>query len=168
MYYKITDKTSEKYKELYTIRKEEIAIEERNQAKIRERFPDWNNNYVGYKGQQNMGRVTTYVGLGFDDKEKVNLKEWKEHKEYKGFYKPNRRTKAGKEVDKFLNELETSSYFKVKYILGYEDLERFRFPYFEIGKDGNLYLYLDDNCATTKEFIEITSVEFKKALELED
>ncbi len=164
MYYKITDKTSEKYKKLYTIRKEEIAMDERNEAKLKERFPDWNGMFVGYMGQQNMGRVTTYLALGFDNKDKVNPKEWRESKEHKGLYEPNRRTKSGKEIGKILNELESSSCLKIRRIFNATECGRFTFPYIEIGGDDNLYIYIDDKWKPSEELIEITSAEFNAAL----
>ncbi len=167
MYYKITNKESEKYQKLYALRKEELAIEDRNEAKLKERFPDWNGEYLGRSGQQNFSRVTVYTGLGFDDKEKVNLKEWKEHKEHKGFYIPYLRTKAGKEIEKFLRELEQSCYWKAKDIIGYETYHRSVFPYIEIGEDDILYVYLDDKITPSEEFVEITRIEFSTALGME-
>ncbi len=166
MYYKVTDKTSEKYKKLYKLRKKELAMEERNRKKVEERFPDWNGAYIGFTGQQNFDRVTTYSALGFDDKTKVDSKVWVEDKKHKGIYRPNRRTKVGKEVSSFLRGLECSSYWKAKYIIGYETFHRSVFPYIEIGKDENLYVYLDQKIKPSEEFIEITSVEFNTALGL--
>ena len=42
---------------------------------------------------------------------------------------------------------------------------RFIFPYIEIGSDG-LYCYFDDKMKLPSVFIEITSVEFNKALNI--
>ncbi len=166
MYYKITDKTSEKYKKLHDLRKEELAIEERNEAKLKERFPNWNGKYLGRSGQQNFNRVTTYSGLGFDENNKINPKEWRESKKHKGFYEPYLRTKAGREVAKFLKNLERSCFWEAKDIIGFETYHRISFPYIEIGKDDILYIYLDDKIKPSEEFVEITSVEFKTALGL--
>ena len=43
---------------------------------------------------------------------------------------------------------------------------RFIFPYIEIGSGGGLYCYFDDKMKIPSDFIEITSVEFNKALNI--
>ena len=169
MYYKLIDKESTLYKNLYDMRVKELQIEKDNAERIKQRYPKWNDQFLGRKGQQNFNRVTTYLGLGFDSEQDVDPKEFKSSKDYKGLYEPNRRTKKGKESKAFFDSLGRSSYSSLMNILSNEGIDnvygRFIFPYIEIGSDG-LYCYFDDRMKLPSVFIEITSVEFKKALNI--
>lgn len=169
MYYKLIDKESALYKKLYDMRAKELQIEKDNVERIKQRYPKWNDQFLGRKGQQNFDRVTIYRGLGFDSEQDVDPKEFKPSKDYKGLYEPNRRTKKGKECKAFFYGLGRSSYFLLMDILSNEGVGnvygRFIFPYIEIGSDG-LYCYFDDRMKLPSVFIEITSVEFNKALNI--
>jgi len=169
MYYKLIDKESALYKKLYDMRAKELQIEKDNVERIKQRYPKWNDEFWGRKGQQNYSRVTTYLGLGFNSEQDVDLKEFSPSKEHKGLYKPNLRTKKGKECKAFFNNLGESSYFLLMDILADGGVDnvygRFIFPYIEIGSDG-LYCYFDDKMKLPSVFIEITSVEFNKALNI--
>ena len=169
MYYKLIDKESTLYKNLYDMRVKELQIEKDNAERIKQRYPKWNDQFLGRKGQQNFNRVTTYLGLGFDSEQDVDPKEFKSSKDYKGLYEPNRRTKKGKESKAFFDSLGRSSYSSLMNILSNEGIDnvygRFIFPYIEIGSDG-LYCYFDDRMKLPSVFIEITSVEFNKALNI--
>lgn len=169
MYYKLIDKESTLYKNLYDMRVKELQIEKNNVERIKQRYPKWNDQFLGRKGQQNFNRVTTYLGLGFDSEQDVDPKEFKSSKDYKGLYEPNRRTKKGKESKAFFDSLGRSSYSSLMNILSNEGIDnvygRFIFPYIEIGSDG-LYCYFDDKMKLPSVFIEITSVEFNKALNI--
>lgn len=172
MYYKLIDKESVLYKKLYNLRIKELQIEEDNAERIRQRYPKWNNCFIGRKGQQNFNRVTTYSGLGFNSEQDVDLTEFKPSKDFNGIYEPNKKTKRGRECYAFFRNLDKSSYFKfIDIIAAATDNDptyynRFVFPYLEIGSDDNLYCYFDDKMNLPKEFIEITSIEFDKALNI--
>ena len=170
MYYKLIDKESALYKKLYDMRAKELQIEKDNVERIKQRYPKWNDQFLGRKGQQNYIRVTTYLGLGFNSEQDVDLKEFSPSKEYKGLYKPNLRTKKGKECKAFFNSLGESSYFLLMDILADGGVDnvygRFIFPYIEISSDDGLYCYFDDKMKLPSDFIEITSVEFNKALNI--
>ena len=169
MYYKLIDKESALYKKLYDMRAKELQIEKDNVERIKQRYPKWNDEFLGRKGQQNYSRVTTYLGLGFNSEQDVDLREFKPSKDCKGLYEPNRRTKKGKECKAFFDSLGRSSYSSLMNILANEGVDnvygRFIFPYIEIGSDG-LYCYFDDKMKLPSDFIEITSVEFNKALNI--
>lgn len=160
MYYKLENKESKIYKKLFDFRKNELRIEASNETKIKERYPNWNGEYVGYRGQQQTSRVNTYVGLGFYDSNSINPKEFKKNEEYNGIYMPNKKTQKGKDAAKFLTDLETSSFFKLRNMLGMELMGQYCFPFIEIGIDDVIACYFDDKYTPSEEFIEITSKEF--------
>ena len=170
MYYKLIDKESALYKKLYDMRVKELQIEKDNVERIKQRYPKWNDQFLGRKGQQNLGRVTRYRGLGFDSERDVDLREFKPSKNYKGLYEPNTRTKKGKECKAFFDSLGRGSYSSLMNILSNEDADNiygsFVFPYIEISSDDGLYCYFDDKMKLPSDFIEITSVEFNKALNI--
>ena len=166
MYYKITNKDSNVYKELYALRTKEIEIEEENKESILNVVGrDW-ENYLGRNGQQNLWRVTRYTGFAFKNPDRLPPKTWKQHKEYHDIYVPDPRTKNGKIIKKFLDELPHSSFHKVFSILECEPYGQFAFPYVEIGKDDVIILYMsdcfNDKLKKNKDIIEITSVEFNE------
>lgn len=168
MYYKIENKECEVYKKLHKMRTEELRIEEENKQLITEKTGlNW-ENFLGHKGQQQFGRVTTYNGFVFTEPEKVNLKIWKLHSEYKDCFVPNNRTKLGREMNDFLNNgLNKGHWFNDVYDnLGIESpMGRFTFPYVEICND-IIVLYLDDKTVLADEnIIEITSKEAKSLLD---
>ena len=171
MYYKLIDKESALYKKLYDMRVKELQIEKDNVERIKQRYPKWNDRFLGRKGQQNYNRVSSYYGIGFDSERDVDLREFKPSKDYKGLYEPNRRTKKGKECKAFFDSLGRSSYSSLMNILANEGVDnvygRFIFPYIEIGSDG-LYCYFDDKMKLPSDFIEITSIEFNKALNVKN
>lgn len=172
MYYKLIDKESALYKKLYNLRTKELQIEKDNAEQIKQRYPKCNDEFFGHKGQQNYSRVTIYLGLGFNSEQDVDLKEFSPLKEYKGLYKPNLRTKKGKECKAFFDSLGRSSYSSLMNILADEGVDniynRFMFPYIEIGSDDGLYCYFDDRMKLPSIFIEITSVEFNRALNIKN
>lgn len=169
MYYKIVDKNSKLYKDLYNLRKEELEIERKNKEAIKEVIgSDW-ESFLGQCGQQNYWRVTTYTGFAFKRPDRLPEKTWKQHKEYHDIYVPDTRTKNGKQMKKFLEELKRSSITKVFSILGCELCGQFTFPFVEIGKDDIIVFYMserfNDTLRKNKDIIEITSKEFDEILD---
>lgn len=169
MYYKIVDKNSKLYKDLYNLRKEELEIERKNKEAIKKVIgSDW-DDFLGKGGQQNYWRVTTYSGFAFKNPKNLPEKTWKQHKEYPSIYVPNTRTKNGKKMESFLKELQHSSITKVFSILGCELCGQFTFPFVEIGKDDVIVFYMterfNDTLRKNKDVIEITSKEFDEILD---
>lgn len=167
MYYKITNKNSKVYKDLFKLRSKELKIEEENKKAINEKVGlDW-TKFLGNPGQQNFNRVTNYIGFKFIEPEKVDPKIWKLHKDYDGVFIPNRKTKLGREMSSFIfNGLKGSSFDNVFEILNIESGNKFIFPYIEIIDDNIIILLLDDNHEPDNEnIIEIIKKEFTSLFE---
>jgi len=165
MFYKIINQDSEVFKQLHQMRLEETQMQEKNEKTIQEKIGLEYQNFLGHNGQQNFRRLRMYDGFEFKDPDKVCLKTWKLHPNYKTFFIPNRRTKLGREMAYFLNnELEFSWFQRPLEILKIEETNRFRFPYVEILGD-EIILCLDDNhIPTDKNVIEITKREFNEII----
>ncbi len=168
MYYKITDKESELYKKLHTLRTKELQLEESNKKLIKEIVGDDWNWFVGRMGQQNINRCTQYSGFQFRHPENLPPKAWVLDKEYgdKGVYVPNRRSKAGKEISEKLSRMPHSSMFDVFEILECEIGGRFTIPYVEICKSGEIIVYMDDKYDLEKNFNEVIEITKREAEEL--
>jgi len=166
MYYKIENKECEAYKKLHEMRTKEHQMAKDNIDAINERVGlDW-ETYLGYSGQQQFGRVTTYEGFKFKEPEKVDLKIWKQHSEHKDIFVPNKKTKLGREMAEFLLNGLKGHYFSIVFdCLGIEHpMRRFTFPYVEICGDV-IVLYLDEKTELTDEnIIEITTKDAKLLL----
>lgn len=166
MYYKITNKESKVYQELYALRTKELQIEEDNIKAIEEKTGlTWDSTF-GHHGQQTFRRVSGYSGFEFKETDKIDLKIWKQHKEHPTVYVPNTRTKLGREMQEFLNNgLKGSNYHRVLEILELESLRRFSFPFVEIVGE-ELIVFLDNSHEPKDEnVIEITKKEFQSLRE---
>lgn len=162
MYYKIEDKKSKIYQDLLKLRNEELEIEKQNIKSIEEKAGLKWKKYLGRTGQQNFRRVTQYQGFEFINQNELDLKIWKEDNNYPGIFVPNRRTKAGREMQEFLcNGLKGSMYSIVFEILKIDDPRSFTFPYVEICDDIIIIFLGDKQEPTDKEIIEITKKEFE-------
>lgn len=169
MYYKVENKDSRLYKSLYELRAKELEIEKSNNEAVKNIVGnDW-DNFLGQDGQQNYWRVTQYTGFAFKHPDRLPPKTWKQHKEHSGFYVPDARTKNGKIIKKFLDELPHSSINSVFKILGCELGGLFIFPFIEIGKNDVIVVYMsdrfDNNLRNLKDLVEITSKEFEQLVE---
>lgn len=164
MFYKIINKQSKVYNELKSLREEELKIEDRNTRKIVKECGSNFSDYLGYTGQQNLFRVTSYIGFKFNDISKINLKAWKLSKEHLGVFIPYKRTKVGRKMSDLLqNGLEHSSYKKVFNILKLPSLRKFQFPYIEVMNNGLILIALGNNHKPNiDDVIEITETEFDK------
>lgn len=166
MYYKITNKDSDVYKQLYDLRTKEQEIEKKNRETVKEMIGQGFTHFIGQAGQQNFHRVTQYSGFEFKHPEKLPQKVWVLDKQYgdRGGYVPNRRTKAGREMLEKLRTLPHSSIIEVFRILKCEMSGKFIFPYVEIGKEDVIVLFMsdrfDDVLSQNKDIIEITEREF--------
>lgn len=161
MYYKILNKECEVYKKLHELRTKELQIGIENEKAIKEKVVLEYKTFLGQSGQQNFDRVTRCDGFAFLKTENVDLDIWKEHRDYKGIYIPNKKTKQGKEMAKFLSSgLKRSSIIDLFDILGFQFNGTFTFPFLEIKKDV-IILYLGSSQEPTdKNIIEITKKEF--------
>ena len=169
MYYQITNKESKTYKALFELRTKEIQIEKDNKEAVRNMVGnDW-DEFLGQNGQQNFQRCTQYTGFAFKHPDRLPAKTWKQHKEFPDIYVPDNRTKNGKLIRKFLDELPHSSIIDVFRILGCELGGRFAYPYVEICPDESIVFYMSERYHETltknKDIVEITSSAFEKLLE---
>jgi hypothetical protein len=163
MYYKVTDKNCEIYKNLFSLRKQEIKFDEQNLKEVQEKVKiDW-IDFDGNVSQKSYTRVIEYYGFKFTYPNQVDLTIWKRNKEKNGFYYPNKRTKKGREMDYFLNNgLKKSDFRKILKILDidFEYGVMPNYPYLELFGD-TLLMYLGDATKVRhKDVIEITSEEY--------
>lgn len=169
MYYKIVNKECEVYQKLYAQRKKELEAQENNNKLLAEHIPyEW-EKFNGYRNQS-YGRIPMYLGFYFKNPDEVDLKTWKESKDQKGLFYPNKRYKAGRDMNDFLvKSLKRFSFHHIWEILGIKDTEgEHSVPYMEIEGEVIL-LYLDEKQEpedkenvieiTKKEFLEISNVE---------
>ena len=96
MYYKMTNTSCEKYKQLRAFREEEIKIEKENRKAIEKIVRHPFDKFVGHSGQSSFERVTRWRGFVFTDTTNINERIWKTNKEFPDAYFPNRRYKEGK------------------------------------------------------------------------
>lgn len=169
MYYKIENKESKYYKALYELRKNEKQIESDNLALLKEKIGlEWDGLF-GVSGQQHFSRVTQYMGFKFKDADKVDPKVWVRDGKYNFVFVPNLKTKAGRDMRDFLNNMKGSCYINVHEAIGHKEcLSRFTFPFLEIGKDDVVYLFIDEQIEPeSPDFIEVTKSDFIAALKSE-
>ena len=164
MYYKIENKESEVYKNLYDLRTKELQIAKENISAIEQKTGLTFTTYFGNSGQQNFWRVPQFKGFIFDEPDKVCSKTWNTHETNSDTFIPNRKTKLGREMAEFLsNGLQSSNYNQVFDILSIEHSDRFTFPYVEIVGD-LVVLYLKNDEPVDENVIEITKKEFDALL----
>lgn len=161
MYYKITNKKSKIYKDLFEFRKKEKSIDKRNSRLIQEKSGSTFKNYLGFPPQTGLIRTRHYVAFDFEQPENLDDKTWKKNKDHEELYEPYLRTKKGREMNEFINNLERTSYWDLKELIGLDSLHKFHTPDVYIVEDDVLIMYLDPRHIPEDEnFIEITSVEF--------
>ena len=166
MYYKVVNKDSEVYKSLLSQRERERTADARNKSKIEELLGFKWSSFYGRMGYQNLFRTTTYSAFN-PEEGAVITKAVRPCKEYEGAYKPNARTKSGKELQNFLQYgMETFNFNKILKILGIKDdrIGKFTIPFMEeVG--GVILLYLDERDEPAdKNVIEVTKEEFDALL----
>ncbi len=166
MYYKITDPEREDFKKFKELREKELAMEARNQEKVKERVGGFASLY-GHLGQQNVRRVTQYKGFVFEDGHEPDKSLLKHLKD--GIWVPNRRTKKGRDLDEFLlNGLEGSFYDEPYEILGMERPRgQFTFPYVEAFDTVVILWFGPGKEIRRRGLTEITKKEFEEILKSE-
>ena len=161
MYYKIENKECEVYKKLHEFRLQELQIEKDNLEAIKKKINIKFENFYGYRGQICFQRINQYAGFEFTELDKIDHKIWNRLKENLNIFIPNKRTKQGRDISNFLsNELKSSSFFKLRNLLGLETNRNMKFPFLDIENDV-IILYLDDKVEIKDEnIIEITKKMF--------
>lgn len=163
MYYKITNTASEVYQKLHAMRTQERQWEIDNRKAIEAKTGNTWERYIGRGGQQTFNRVSNYSGFVFSNTDNICPKTWKQDKDLPSAYVPNMRTKAGKEMSKFLNNLPGHHFGIVFKILGLErPMGRLTFPFVEISAE-TIILFLDHSLTpTSDDLVEITKKEFEE------
>lgn len=161
MYYKIENKNSELYKALRTQREKEIENDKRNRELIEEKIPQEWAGFWGIGGQQNFNRTPEYRGFGFNNPSDLSDVIWVEKKGNPGIYIPNKRTKGGKEMAEFLDNLGGYRFTLIFEIFGIDFPQgKFSFPFIEIVGD-IIIIFMDDQFDLKDEdLVEITRTEF--------
>lgn len=158
MYYKIVNKGSSIYQKMVEQREKELKAKEENKKLLRQHIPYAYEKFSGFT-DQGVRRVPIPVGFYFLNPEEVDLTVWKEDAKRKGLFYPSKRTKAGKEMQNFLNSLKSYSAFRLLNEIGIDYYDEFHTPFLEIAGDV-VVVYLDDKHEPKDEnFIEITKKE---------
>lgn len=162
MFYKIINNNSEVYNNMADFLLKENMINENNKKRLLEKIPyKWESSW-GNSSQQDFIRTITYSGFKFLNADEVDKKVWKMRDD--GYWFPNLRTKAGKEMERFLNSVEKTHYNDLLEIVKCNYfLSRFKFP-FALQCNDTIILSLDDQLTPLPEedIIEITYKEFKE------
>lgn len=116
IYYKVTDTKSDMYKECSEFLQHEAELRKAQKEAIEARVPKFKN----YRGTKGFDRIVTFIGFIFDEPEKLDPKEWKtELVEGYPLSTPNKRTKKGKELMKFLRSFERTNCWDAEDLLAH-------------------------------------------------
>lgn len=160
IYYKITDKESDLYKKLYEQRTMELEVHKQNQVILAKLIPYKWDIYSGHR-DNSFSRIPRYFGFKFENPEEVDMKVWKRDSNHPEIFIPNKRTKAGKEMQKAISNLKCFSFMKIMDILDIKDYCRhFAIPTLEIADDTVLVSVDDRHKLTQQDAIMITMDEF--------
>lgn len=158
MYYKITNQQSDIYKELREQREKELVAIAENKELLKKHIPYEYQKFAGFT-DQGTRRITVPVGFYFIHPEEVDMTVWREDSKRPGLFYPSKRTKKGKEMQKFLDSLKSFSCHRLWEKLGVEYIGEFYTPFLELSKDV-IVLHLDDKQRPKgEELIEITRKE---------
>lgn len=160
MYYKITDKESKVFKSCHELDEKIKRIDKENITKVEE--------FTGLKYAQRLGgfgfsltfRITGIIPVD----NSVYGDEWKRDTNYPGVIIPNRKTKRGKEIEKFFKDLESVFYTEIYDALYLPDSgsSRFKIPNI-VGNKNIVLIFLDDQFNPQNDgLIEITRTEYLK------
>lgn len=114
-YYKVEDTNSELFKNASEFLNMEQELRDIQKKAVEEKVPKFSQ----YRGIRGFTRISQYEGFVFDDQENIDEKVWKT-KEVDGkmLSTPNLRTKAGKEMKKFLKSFKRTTCWDVDHLLG--------------------------------------------------
>lgn len=116
-YYKVTDQNSELFKKSSEFLAMEDELRDKQKKAIRERVP----KFTEFRGERGFNRILRYKGFVFEDVESIDPKVWvTKLTDGKLCSTPNKRTKAGKEMDKFLKEFKRTNCWDVDKLLNIE------------------------------------------------
>lgn len=168
-YYKVTDTKCDLYKECSEFLHHEEELRKAQLEAIKARVPKFEKSLE----EKGFDRIETFKGFVFDEPEKLDPKEWKtELVDGYMLSKPNKRTKKGKELIKFLHSFKRTNCWDVDRLLNIEkqSILGSYYPADLFQFNDTIYIFIDKKCRKTFEhendgFIEITLGEMEKAIE---
>ena len=169
IFYKVENKDSELFKKASEFLKVEDRLREEQKAAIEAKMP----KFTTYRGQKGFNRIVRFTGFVFDDQQNIDPKVWKtEEKDGKMLSTPNRRTKVGREMYKFLNSFDRTTMWDVDRLLGIEKQSIFGsfIPANLFKFNDRIYILIDEQFReefekNNTDIIEITRGEMIKAMD---
>ena len=168
IYYKVENKDSALFKKVSEFLAMEDRLREEQKAAIEAKVP----KFKMYRGKKGFNRIVRFTGFVFDDSQNIDSKVWIT-KEIDGemLSIPNRKTKAGREMDKFLNCFKRTTMWDVDRLLGIGEESIFGrfYPANFFKFNDRIYIFIDSHFRGAFEkkntdFIEITHGEITKAI----
>ena len=160
IFYKITNTECDIYYKLKAQREEELKVAKENKEFLERNIPYKYERYCGYTNQ-GARRIPIAVGFYFVNPEEVDTRGWREDVKRRGLYFPNKRTKAGRDMQALVDHQRGFSGFKLLDMLEIDYYGEFSCPQMWVEK-GVVLVALDDNHHPKDEnLIEITRGEFE-------
>lgn len=169
IFYKVENKDSELFKKASEFLEVEDRLREEQKAAIEAKVP----KFKTYRGAKGFNRIVRFTGFVFEDQQNIDPKVWKtEEKDGKMLSTPNRRTKVGREMYKFLNSFDRTTAWDVDRVLGIEKEMIFGsfYPANLFNFNDRIYIWIDSKFRAEFEknntdIIEITHGEMEKAID---
>ena len=169
IYYKVENKDSELFKKASEFLAVEDRLRKEQKAAIEAKVP----KFKTYRGAKGFNRIVRFTGFVFDDLQNIDSKVWKtEEVNGEMLSTPNRRTKVGREMYKFLNSFERTTMWDVDRLLGIEKAGIFGsfYPANLFKFKDIIYILIDSQFRDAFEknntdIIEITYGEMEKAID---
>lgn len=160
IFYKITNIECGIYCKLKAQREKELKAIKENKEFLERNIPYKYKRYCGYT-DQGARRIPIAVGFYFLHPEEVDTKVWREDAKRAGLYFPNKRTKAGRDMQAVIDCQRGFSGFKLLDMLGIDYYGEFSCPQMWVEK-GVVLIALDDKHQPKDEnLIEITRNELE-------
>ena len=168
-YYKVENKESDLYKRTSEFLAKEDQLRDFQKKSIIAKVPKFSE----YKGERGFNRIIRFTGFAFDNPQDIDPKVWKTKKVGgKMLSVPYLRTKAGREMDKFLRSFETTTVWDVDALLRINNKEicgEF-YPANLFKYNDCVYILLDTQYRevfekNNSDFIEITYGDIKNAID---
>lgn len=168
-YYKVTYQSCELFKKASEFLAMENQLRANQKKAIEERVP----KFTTYRGERGFNRILRYMGFVFENVDDIDPKTWvTKLVDGKMCSTPNKRTKAGKAMDKFLREFKRTTCWDVDRLLNIEkqSINGSFYPADLFQHNDTIYIFIDSQYRKTFEaendgFIEITLGEMEKAID---
>lgn len=160
IFYKITNTDCDIYRKLKSQREEELKVSEENKEFLEKNIPYKYERYCGYTNQ-GARRIPIAIGFYFLHPKEVDMKVWREDAKRAGLYFPNKRTKAGCDMQKLIDRQRGFSGFKLLDMLGIDYYGEFSCPQMWIEKEIVLVALDDNHQPKDENLIEITRKELE-------